>query len=312
MSTTKPHPLLHTVAAADDGARLERLLKRDYPQLAFSQIQKFCRSGVIRVNGNKVKHGHRLAAGDTLGLPAWLADESLQQNSAKALSKSAQEALKNAVLYEDDALVVLNKPAGISVQGGSKVKGSLDEQLSTLYGEAVKPVHRLDRDTTGVLVFARTREAAAHLHRQFKLRSVQKVYMCVCVGKARRREGEIDAPLHKMTVANQQRMVVAAPGTPGADPARTTYAVLHREDETCVVEACPHTGRTHQIRVHLAHIGLPLVGDGKYGVEPEHPLCLHAYTLTFTHPQSGREVTFRATIPEHMRVLVPGADWGLF
>ncbi len=287
------------VTAAHDGQRLDRLIKAIRKDIPFPAVQKLIRTGKIRVDGQKAKPDARVKIGQIVTL---VDANPIPHTSNPAtprqypLTRADRAMLAEAVLYEDDALLVINKPAGLATQAGSGITRSLDRLMVGVYGpeKAPKLTHRLDKDTSGVIVLAKTREVAATLTRGFAERDVGKLYLALVEGHLNQPNGHIRAPLAKAQHAHGSRAVVRADG----DHAHTEWRVVSPLGPHTLIEAIPHTGRMNQIRAHLAHIGHPLVGDSKYGATGlERNLHLHAYRLTFTHPMTGKQLDFVAPAP---------------
>lgn len=222
------------------------------------------------------------------------------------VSKDEDAFVRGLLIYEDAEILVFNKPSGLAVQGGSGVKVDMDRLMwafANRKGRRPKLVHRLDRDTSGVLVVAKTSPAAAHLSAQFADRTTAKVYSALVSGGLQSSEGVIDAPLLRYTASGIDLVRTATITEAGAQVASTAWRVVARGEKTSLIEATPHTGRMHQIRAHLNHLGHPIVGDAKYGglfsigtvTFPR--LMLHAKALTITHPLTRERVTFEAPLP---------------
>lgn len=288
-----------TVRKGDGDQRLDRWFKAHYPALGFGKLQKLLRTGQIRVNGGRVKPAHRIAAGDEIRVPPLGDTEKAapEKKAAPRLSDKDVALIRGMVIHEDDALYVLNKPSGLAVQGGSKTGKHVDGMLGALNprGEKPKLVHRIDRDTSGLLVIAKTAAAARVLTQSFKSRDAKKLYWAVTVGVPDQMGGEIDAALAKRGGAGQERVEVVDRDHPMGKPARTEFQVMDRAgNKAAFVALSPLTGRTHQLRVHLALLGTPIQGDGKYGeratflagIAPS--LHLHARALDIKHPDGGR------------------------
>jgi 23S rRNA pseudouridine955/2504/2580 synthase len=289
-----------TVPPAADGQRLDRYLKKALPSVPYIAIQKMLRTGKIRLDGKRAKADARLTAGQVLDVPTDNAPKAEGQG-AYQLSNADKALLKSITLFEDESILVLNKPAGLAAQAGSGISKSLDRMLAALYGadNAPKLTHRLDRETTGLIVFAKTRAAAQHVTAQFANHEVEKHYLALLEGQGMEKAGHIRAPLAKQSHAHGSRSVVSDDG----DPAHTSYTTLGMPDGHTLVDATPHTGRMNQLRVHFAHLGHPIVGDDKYGAATRGPLHLHAWKLTLTHPVTGKRQAFAAPLPEWARAL---------
>jgi 23S rRNA pseudouridine955/2504/2580 synthase len=300
------------VSADEDGMRLDRWFKTHYPGLTHGRLEKLIRTGQVRVDGGRVKAALRLEAGQVIRVPPLSAEAPAPSAAAKALTKAERAFLASITLYEDDDLLVLNKPPGLAVQGGTKTTHHLDRLLEGL-GDSPKTrprlVHRLDRDTSGVLVVAKRREVAAKLGRAFQTRSVRKIYWALVKGVPKPPQGKIDAALVKAGGPEGDRVRKARPGEQEvAQSAVTYYAVVDRAGQTAsFVSLKPVTGRQHQLRAHMATIGHPILGDAKYHGDRDLPpgidnkLHLHARRISFPHPSGEGVVDVTAPLPEHMQ-----------
>jgi 23S rRNA pseudouridine955/2504/2580 synthase len=282
--------------AGEDGVRLDRWFRRRWPQLTQIQIQKMARSGQIRVDGSRAKADTRLHAGQMVRVPP-LPDAPTPGGDRKALLSDRDVAFaRSLVLYEDEEVLVLNKPAGLAVQGGTKTTHHVDKLLSA-WGEGLERprlVHRLDRDTSGVLVLGKTPAAAAKLSGAFARRKAQKTYWALVVGTPHPTEGIIDIPLAKKGINDREIIVPVDAKDPKAEAAETEFVTISRAGPRVSWMALrPHTGRTHQLRAHMKAIGHPILGDPKYGDEKSAPLSeglqlqLHARRLVIPHPSAG-------------------------
>lgn len=307
---------VETVEVKDDEAemRLDRWFKRRFPMIGHGHLQRLLRTGQIRVDGARAKAGLRLAAGQRVRIPPVkpAEGEALPARPTRAATAAAEaeaENLKRHILYRDDTILVLDKPAGLAVQGGTKKEYHLDGMLDALQlGAEERPrlVHRLDQDTSGVLVLARTAAAARELTALFRTREVHKVYWAVVVGRPKVDEGAIDAPLAKRSGRKGERVVV---DEDEGKRAFTRFRVLDSAgNRAALVELEPRTGRTHQLRAHMAAIGTPILGDGKYGGQaaflpmPDiaRRLHLHARSIALPGP-GGRPRVIVAPPPPHIR-----------
>jgi 23S rRNA pseudouridine955/2504/2580 synthase len=292
------------------GIRLDRWFKLHYPGLGFGHLQKLIRSGQVRVDGARVDTSARLAAGQEVRVPP-LAPSDARSNAPAAFRRRAdREVLDAAILHVDAEVIVLNKPAGLAVQGGSGVTRHIDQMLAVYAdrrGEKPRLVHRLDRDTAGVLVVARTRSAAAFLGQAFKARETRKIYWALVAGVPRRSNGRISTYLARDEGA--ERMRIAQHGEPGAEHALTHYALADKAGQQLSwLVMRPVTGRTHQLRAHAADIGHPIIGDKKYfdienwelpgGIQRR--LHLLARRIVLPHPDGGR-LDVSAPLPPHMQ-----------
>lgn len=298
--------------SADDGtARIDRWLRRRYPQLTQGQIEKLIRTGQVRVDGARVKSSDRVAPGQLVRIPPL--PDAAPRREPGTLSPKDEAFVRSLVLHRDDDVIVLNKPAGLAVQGGTKTARHLDALLDGLKFDAEKRpklVHRLDRDTSGCLVLARHPRAAAALGEAFRDRDTLKVYWAIVVGSPRPKVGEIRGWMRKAPGArdaDREMMQRAVQTDEGAVHAITQYAVLSEAAQRAAwVALRPVTGRTHQLRFHMAEIGHAIAGDPKYKCDRPTPnglegaLQLHARALKIPHP-SGGELKAVAPLPAHMR-----------
>lgn len=286
----------HPVNADTAGLRLDQFLRGQLPELSRAFLQKLIDDGHVTVNNRASKPSYRVRAGDRVGV---------EIPPPRALETLPEE-IPLDVLYEDADLIVLNKAPGIVVhpaagnQEHTLVNALLHHcrgQLAGIGGvERPGIVHRLDKGTSGCLVVAKTDAAHQSLVGQFKTRGVKKIYRAVCRGVFARAQGRIETIIGRSERDRKKMSALARHGK----PAVTDYRVLRQHADCALVELTLHTGRTHQIRVHMAHLGHPLVGDAVYGKSKlERPL-LHAYKLGFTHPRTGQGVEFCAPIPEDM------------
>ncbi len=302
-----------TVKDSEDGLRLDRFLKARYPALGFGQLQKILRTGQVRVDGARAKPQTRLEAGMNVRVPP-LGEGGATDKPKPAKSPVAAkdaEFIKSLILFEDKDLMVLNKPHGLAVQGGSGTTRHIDGMLAALAGpdgERPKLVHRLDRDTAGCLIIAKTRKAASELGKTFGSRSARKIYWALVPGVPEPNQGRISTYLAKGGDAGNEKMRVAKHGDRDASHAITYYAVVDQASTRASwLSLKPVTGRTHQLRAHLAHIGHPIMGDPKYSnndidLSDELPkkLMLMARRITLPHPRGGTlDVT--APLPEHFK-----------
>jgi 23S rRNA pseudouridine955/2504/2580 synthase len=308
--THKASVQTRNVSDAEDGMRLDRWFKTHYASLPHSRLEKLLRTGQVRVDGGRAKASTRLAAGQSVHVPP-LPDVAPQPAPRQKLSKADRAFLAAITLYEDDDLLVLNKPSGIAVQGGTKTTRHIDRLLEGLGdGPETRPrlVHRLDRDTSGVLVIAKRRNVAAKLGRAFQTRSVRKIYWALVHGVPKPPQGKIEAALVKAAGPQGDRVRKARAGEQTrAQSAVTYYAVVDRAgQEVALVSLKPVTGRQHQLRAHMAILGHPILGDEKYpsraalpdGVDKK--LHLHARRISFSHPSGEGVVDVTAPLPPHM------------
>jgi 23S rRNA pseudouridine955/2504/2580 synthase len=295
-----------TVAEDEAGVRLDRWFRRRWPHLNQGQIQKLIRSGQVRVDGARAKADDRLAGGAVVRVPP-LPDAAPAGERAKPLNDRDVAYAKSLVLYQDDEVLVLNKPAGLAVQGGTKTLRHVDGLLSA-WGEGLERprlVHRLDRETSGVLVLGKSPQAAARLAGAFARRRAEKTYWAIVAGFPKPGDGVLDLPLVKRGMGDRELMVAAEPKTPGAEPAQTEFVTIARAGPRAAWMALrPLTGRTHQLRAHMKEMGHPILGDPKYGDEASRELSgelklqLHARRLVLPHPTKGRLILEAPLSPE--------------
>lgn len=297
----------------DDGdTRLDRWFKRYYPSVPFSLVAKLIRKGQIKLNGKKADIADRVNEKDEISFKEFLLENTSVEEPSKAKDyqhdKKFQYLIKdlvNSIIFKDDNIIVLNKPAGLAVQGGTKVKYSLDDLMEHLQFEApIKPklVHRLDRETSGLLILARTQKAAKDLSHLFQRRRLEKKYVAIVNGCPRPFEGKIEFPLEKIAKGNMEK----AEKSENGKAAITKYRVLdHAADRAALVEFELVTGRTHQIRAHIAMLNHPILGDDKYGSRQNgisgmhNNLFLHSRRLAFKF--LDRDYEFEAPLPKHFR-----------
>ncbi|PCJ59876.1 MAG: RNA pseudouridine synthase [Rhodospirillaceae bacterium] len=304
------------VEADEKALRLDRWFRRYFPELSHTLLEKLLRKGQVRVDGQRAKAGLRLEEGQKIRVPPFQVNAH-RRPVRKTLPVSAGDAkrLRESILYQDEDVLVLNKPAGLAVHGGTKTLRHLDGMLEVLrFEKEDRPrlVHRLDRDTSGVLVLARTPAAAAWLTKAFREKTVRKIYWALVGGVPRPETGEMTMALAKRPVGKGEQVVADAAG---GKAAKTQYAVLDKAGRKVAwLALMPLTGRTHQLRVHCAAKEVPILGDFKYG-GPEARfdgkgiagrLHLHAYEIEFMHPRKGK-IRVVAPLPEDLR-----ASWEAF
>ncbi|MDO5613602.1 MAG: RluA family pseudouridine synthase [Paracoccus sp. (in: a-proteobacteria)] len=331
------------VGDEDGDQRLDRWLKKRFPQLTQGAVEKWCRTGQLRVDGGRVKAGDRIAAGQEVRVPplpdaAAAPVPAAAKPAAARVPQSDAEMIQAAVLWRDDHIIALNKPPGLPSQGGSGQGGrhvdGLTPALMFGYKDRPKLVHRLDKDTSGVLLLARTDRIARALSEAFRHRTTRKIYWAAVAGVPNPRMGTIRFGLVKAPGRGRggegEKMIAVHPrdidATEGAKRATTDYAVLDAlgtRASWCAL--VPVTGRTHQLRAHMAEIGHPIVGDGKYGGSGQEnlgdgwgaqlggdisrKLHLHARSLSFDHPITKRRITLTAPLPDHMRRTWASLGW---
>ncbi|HHX91011.1 MAG TPA: RluA family pseudouridine synthase [Paracoccus sp.] len=315
-----------TIGPDEGEQRLDRWLRRRFPQVTQVMVEKACRKGEIRVDGGRVKPATRIEAGQNVRIPP-LPDAPAPRpvlDAARHVPADV-EMIQRAVLWKDEHVIALNKPPGLPSQGGSgqgnRHVDGLTEALKFGYKDRPVLVHRLDKDTSGVLLLARTPRVARRLGEAFRARSTRKIYWAIVAGVPSPQMGTIRYGLIKAGGRESEKMRCILPGdvdkTEGAKRATTDYAVLDRLGSRAAWMALvPVTGRTHQLRAHMAELGHPIIGDGKYGGsgqenlgdgwgaqlggEISRKLHLHARSIRFDHPVTGRPITLTAPLPEHM------------
>lgn len=309
-----------TVLPQEADLRLDRWFKIHFPTVGYGYLQKLLRSGQVRVNGKRVEANTRVAVDDAIRVPKIAREQAKvvpvpsTVHSAGQLTHADRALIESIILYEDDHVLVLNKPFGIAVQGGTGTKRHIDGILAAMAdrfgGERPRLVHRLDRDTTGVLMVAKHRNAAAKLGRIFQTRSAAKTYWALVRGVPAPRQGRIEAALVKAATPEGDRVRKALPGEQEvAMHATTHYNVIERVGQKAAwVSLKPVTGRQHQLRAHMAMIKHPIIGDNKYAGDTtefaaavEQRLHLHARRLIMPHPITGGRIDVTAPLPEHMK-----------
>lgn len=312
---TKPEPgvassvQLVEITENNTDQRLDNFLIARLKGVPKSRIYRIVRKGEVRVNKGRVDINYRLAVGDVVRIPpVRVAERAIETFLPNAL----RNALQQGILFEDDGLMVINKPAGFAVHGGSGVNAGIIEGLRQLRPEAkfLELVHRLDKDTSGCLLIAKKRSALKQLHELFRSDQVQKTYTALLVGQWAQKKQWVNAPLQKYIQQGGERMVVI---NQAGKTAETLFQRVKLFAEATLVQASPKTGRTHQIRVHAASLGHPIVGDDRYGLDEINKcfknkgynrMFLHAATLTFQHPLNGESVTVSAPLPKPLADLL--------
>jgi 23S rRNA pseudouridine955/2504/2580 synthase len=304
---------LLVIDAEQEGQRIDNYLKTQLKGVPKSLIYRILRKGEVRVNKKRIKPEYKLIAGDEVRVPPVRVAEPNELPSAKLSSIQALEAM---ILFEDDALIVLNKPAGMAVHGGSGLSFGVIEALRSLRPESrfMELVHRLDRDTSGCLLIAKKRSVLKSLHEQLRLKTMRKQYSALVRGQWQAHVKVVNAPLLKNVLQSGERIVRV---NPEGKPSETRFHILKRFAEATLVEASPITGRTHQIRVHTAHAGHPIACDDKYGEATFdgkmrglglQRLFLHASRLTFRHPVDDKDMTMEAPLDPHLQAFLNKLD----
>jgi 23S rRNA pseudouridine955/2504/2580 synthase len=300
----------HEVAPEFAGQRLDNYLFKWLKGVPKSHIYRIVRSGEVRVNSRRVSPDYRLQSGDRVRLPP-------TRTAAPPAARHASPARSRLeVIYEDDALLVINKPAGVAVHGGSGVSRGVIEQLrlERPHERTLELAHRLDRDTSGVLMLAKRRQALTGLHAQLREGRVRKLYLALVRGRWREAKRSVRLPLEKYVLASGERRVSVK--REGA-PAHTVFRLVRAWRDYSLLEAELKTGRTHQIRVHLAHLGYPIAGDDKYGDftlnrglarQGLKRMFLHASKTAIAHPHSGTELVFEAPLPRELAAFLAALD----
>jgi 23S rRNA pseudouridine955/2504/2580 synthase len=301
-----------SVSADESGMRVDRFLEARFSGLSFSHIQRVIRKGEVRVNGKRTRPKNRLEAGQTVRIPPLRLDPPKPRSASNAAHQKTAEFLKSITLHEDADVLVLNKPMGLAVQGGSGTTRHVDGMLEAMrdaQGQRPRLVHRLDKDTAGCLLIAKTRFAAAALAKSFRSRSARKIYWALVAGVPKPRQGRISTFLAKEQREEDSIMRIARHGEEGATHAVTYYAVIETAGPALAwLSLKPVTGRTHQLRAHMAHIGHPIVGDAKYFAREnwqlpggmQNRLHLLARRLAVPHPRGGM-IDVTAPLPPHMQ-----------
>ena len=308
---------MRAVSGDEAGLRLDRWFQRHFPELSHGALQKLLRTGQVRLDGKRVEGKDRIEPGQTVRLPPGVtaapvpSSQSKPRSAKPQLSERETQEIQSLVIHRDDWVIALNKPSGLAVQGGSGTDRHVDGLLDGLrFGFEDRPrlVHRLDKDTSGLLLIARTGQAAKRLSESFRDRETEKLYWAVVVGVPPKMEGAIDLPLAKRPGA-RDRETMQVDHEEG-QKALTHFKVMDRAgDRAALMALWPRTGRTHQLRVHCAEIGCPILGDRKYGgeeallsaVADSRRLHLHARRLTLPHPSGKGTLRLQAEPPAHFK-----------
>ncbi|WP_411818081.1 RluA family pseudouridine synthase [Hyphococcus sp. DH-69] len=300
---------IKTVTDDEAGMRVDRWFKAHFPALRHGDLEKLLRKGQVRVSGGRVKANRRLEAGEEVRVPPLHLSQ--RPNKPKEFRQEDAKAIREMIVFEDDAMMAINKPFGLAVQGGTNTKQHIDGMLASLEKDGERPrlVHRLDKDTGGLLLLAKTRQAAQRLGDAFKGHDIEKTYWALTAGVPRPREGTIDMPIAKRMVRvgeGEEERVVPAEGE-DAKKAITDYQTIDDAGNGVAFLAMrPVTGRTHQLRVHAAAVGTPIIGDRKYGGARSslegvsNNLHLFCRSMTFPHPKTGRKMTLSVPLTGHM------------
>lgn len=300
-----------TISADQAGQRIDNYLLSQLKGVPKSMIYRIIRKGEVRVNKGRVKAEYKLQADDVVRIPPVKVSAKEHAPISHKLHQVAQ--LEQQILFEDEVLLVLNKPSGMAVHGGSGLSFGVIEALRSLRSDArfLELVHRLDRDTSGILLVAKKRSALRHLHEQLRNKTIQKEYLALVRGQWQSHCKVINAPLNKNELASGERIVrVSEQGK----PSETRFSVEERYgQEATLIKAMPVTGRTHQIRVHTQYAGHPIALDSKYGDQTFdqklqtfglNRLFLHAYAIRFEHPKSGETLRLSAELDAEMKTVL--------
>ncbi len=290
------------------GQRVDNFLRTCLKGVPKSRIYRLIRKGEVRVNKGRIKPEYKLCLGDVVRVPPVRQSET---EHPVAGTQNVQRIL-DAIIYEDERLLVVNKPSGLAVHGGSGIKLGLIEILRQAkpLERSLELVHRLDRDTSGCIMVAKKRALLTHLHEQLRSKTMDKTYLALVVGRWPKAKRLVNAPLRKNTLQSGERMVVVAPD---GKPAETRFEVLKRFDKYTLVRAMPITGRTHQIRVHCQYIGHPIAGDAKYTKDEDNAilkklglrrLFLHAAALDVAMPDRKDRLKLEAPLDPHLAELL--------
>ena len=295
----------------NDGQRLDNFLLTLLKGVPKSRIYRMVRKGEVRINKKRCEVRSRLSAGDIVRIPPVRMTES---NSEIFIPTFLRRSLEKSILFEDDALMIINKPSGFAVHGGSGIESGIIEGLRAIRPEQhfLELVHRLDRDTSGCLLIAKKRSPLKKLHELFRDNGVEKSYLALLSGQWQRKKMRVDAPLLKNVTQGGERMVIVSKA---GKTAETFFKRIQSYRDATLVEAMPKTGRTHQIRVHAAWLGHPIIGDERYGndiinrffkKQGLNRLFLHAQSLSFNHPVTEKKLSITAPLPQDLEKTLSG------
>ena len=311
------------IGPEEAGGRLDRLLRKRLSLMSLSEIYSLVRKGGVRINGKKVKQDYRTSEGDVVTIEVDQSEMTLPEgldNSLKSIVKTSHFKKNFSIIYEDDDLLACNKPSGLVVHPGTghlkrdtlidMATGYLIDQGLLKEGEEPALVHRLDRDTSGVILIAKKKQVLRQIHEIFRSRDIVKQYISICHNRPPEYEGEIVLGLSRNSEEKTgMKMIVEEDG----DYSKTNYKIIEYNNGLSKLDVFLETGKTHQIRVHMAHVGAPVVGDERYG-NPEldnrlfgphkKRLYLHAYRLSFMHPVKRKKLTLEAPVPQEFKELL--------
>lgn len=285
--------------------KLNKWFLKKYPELTKGHLEKLLRKGQIRVNGKRIKSNYSLSINDLIRIPPFLSEYKNNKEEEKTVLEKDKKLIESSIIYEDKNIIALNKPYGISVQGGTKIKKSIDVILEQIFKEKNLPppkmTHRLDKNTTGVLVFAKNLETAQIITKQFKEKETKKIYVSLIDGILKPKSGIINAALKKQTGDEKELMHVDKTGK----EAITEYRTIISKNNISFVELTPKTGRTHQLRVHMQYMHTPIIGDKKYNtknnfsldIKNKNKLHLHAKELNFKI--ENKQIKIEAKLPDY-------------
>lgn len=298
------------VSEDEEGMRLDRWFNAHFPEVKHGRLEKMLRKGEIRVGGGRVKANRRLEIGEEIRIPP-LGEPRADHKKTLRVSEEGASKLREMIIFEDDHLIALNKPFGLAVQGGAKTFQHVDGMLGALgEGEArPKLVHRLDKDTGGLLLVAKTRKAAQALSDGFKTQKIQKTYWALVAGAPELKEGTINLPIAQQMVRHKEGQTerVIPDGNETGKRAETMFQTVESLGPISFLAMKPITGRKHQLRVHAAAMECPIIGDGKYGGDSaqiegvSNKMHLFCRSMTFKHPATGRMMTLSADLTGHMK-----------